>query len=518
MTIVKRFFMYKEDTVLVVNGYEIDAKTLLRRTRLEEQRRFNLRKQFGAAADMFLKASSSKEKPEDQAAADLIAEKAFYKAAEHLIPTIPKKLIQQKLVDRNFIYKNAGGLIPMGAISHEGIDLDELKDELESQGLTLHWFDRELQEAVTRHYAEELLAAAAITSSSMVAEEIARTAQRNYLIGILPESAIAGTLVEPTAAQLEQFFTKQQTSKTYWSPEKRSATVWTISPDAYAITISSDEIADEYRRNKQEYAETNAEGKIVYKPLAQVSDAISKKLSATKFRRLFALEAQRAVQDEQARQQLLEKRGAKKDELRMVTRKDTALSGKLFGLKKGESALLLDDAQGGLTGTIITCNDITSAAPLSLAEAKQTVLSDYRLEQKIRKLAEAIDKLGQMPTSKLKSAFEEQGGSLKTVTISNFQDEAAWENKTGQKALPVRSAQLLTKPGQTLYDVGEKEAVLLRLSAVTESNDAVAVKEAKRTTERRHEHALSTGLVASLVEGAKLKHIKPNLHQSAEDF
>lgn len=243
---------HRADSIATVNDQDIGYMEYRRKLAQIQQMVQEVRKMYGAHADMVLKMWGLDKNPHEAVMEGLIGEKVFQSAADGIGSHVSKEYMHTKLRDPFFVREFLGGLVPPQALTKNGIDTVALKYNLERQGISEDEFEESLKEAMKRVLFQRLLEGALYVPRSALRDIYAQEFLKRK-VGILAVSFdeyLKRAQVQKLAdAEIEKYYDKHK--EEYRIPEKRSAKLYTFEPETYGITIPEKDIESAYHKRKQ---------------------------------------------------------------------------------------------------------------------------------------------------------------------------------------------------------------------------------------------------------------------------
>ncbi|MGE0207257.1 MAG: peptidylprolyl isomerase [Candidatus Babeliales bacterium] len=254
-SIFQKGFSSSPGSFLNINGKSVSRKEYEQRLLREQDRLYMLRQQFGKYADTLLKMYGFTN-PQDVAEHALINETLMQKVADELNLDVTSDFIMQKLYNPSFVVNELAEAVPLQVLDQKGnINMLALTQWLQRQGKSMAEFEQDLEKAFKRKVAADIIGASAFVSPQEVKEYfIAEYLKKKYSIIELPFEVYLKKAREHkfSEQEIQDFFTKENTQhKRYWTPETRTASVWTFEPTAYGVTVKESDIESYYEKNKQ---------------------------------------------------------------------------------------------------------------------------------------------------------------------------------------------------------------------------------------------------------------------------
>jgi len=250
--------------VVTVNGKAIDYGVFTRKVVDEQERMRALRAQYGAYADLLMQLMHASSDPKVAAIDSAIRESLLNQAAGSLSLSISPEYSADKLRDMMFLQKELSDVVPLFVLEAPGvINLRSLRVYLQRSGISTEQFDELVEQAIKRHLLAELVSSADYIPSFEV-ERLFRkdhVAKKYSYMHITLDQMRAEVKKEgATDAQLKAFYDRQNASRHYAIPEKRSAKLWTFDAKEFGIAIPEQDIEEYYQKNKaRQFVQTPAQ-------------------------------------------------------------------------------------------------------------------------------------------------------------------------------------------------------------------------------------------------------------------
>lgn len=241
----------------IINGRTIMSNDFDRKVIDFEERLQMMRAEYGPYADQLMAAMGISSNPKALAAQGLMREVLLDSVADDLDIKVHPAYVQQTIDNISGAYQELSDLIPARAIDmrNGSIQIEPLRRHLLQYGLTMADFDARLEQALKRKMTGNLVAAAAyVPRFELESEYSMQYLPKTFSIMTIPKSEIYAELKKEDIPEsdIQAFFDrKNKANQAYWIPEKRTVTVWTITPQSYGITVSEEEINRYYQENKE---------------------------------------------------------------------------------------------------------------------------------------------------------------------------------------------------------------------------------------------------------------------------
>lgn len=263
--LVSRLISGRTDVVATVNGHDVTVVEFARR--LTEIQNFisQIKQTQGVNADEVLKMWGLDKRPHEFALEGLIGEKVMKSAGRSLGAQIHPEYVQSKIKDPYFVYQHLRGIIPPEAMSGGTINPRALQANLDRLGISEADFDDLLHDALLRAFLFNLVEAGLyIPDDALKNGYISQEVKKKYAVLPLARSRYVQKAKEtPLSDQdIENYYSIKAHQETYRIPEKRSAKVWSFSPETFGLAISDSDLTMAYNRNKRSYVKKPEQVKV----------------------------------------------------------------------------------------------------------------------------------------------------------------------------------------------------------------------------------------------------------------
>jgi parvulin-like peptidyl-prolyl isomerase len=240
-----------------VNGRDIFFNDFERKVVDFEERLQMMRAEYGPYADQFMAAMGINTNPKVLASQGLMREVLLDNTADQLDIQVHPEYVQQAIDNISSSYHELSDLIPARAIDmrNGSIQTEPLRRHLYQYGLTMADFDAKLEQGLKRKLTGNLIANAAYVPKFELENEYSmQHVPKTFSVMTIPKSEILAEIKKDVISDndIQTFFDrKNKANQAYWVPEKRTVTVWKITPQSYGITVSDEEISRYYEENKE---------------------------------------------------------------------------------------------------------------------------------------------------------------------------------------------------------------------------------------------------------------------------
>lgn len=233
-------FLQSTDAVALVNGRPISQLEFDSRIAAEERKIAAYRERFGEMADSILAMIGMSKNPRETALESLIQEKILLGVADDLHIVLSPQYVVQRLKDPQLLFGLFGEMIPQSLLDKQGnLQYDRMSVFLKHQGLTVGLFEQAVEDLLRDSLVATLAQGASyVTNAAHLEKEYQDYAPKTYAVLTVPLNSYlkqeAGQQI--TDDQAQAFFLQENRHKRYWTPELRSATVWTFDQKSYDVT------------------------------------------------------------------------------------------------------------------------------------------------------------------------------------------------------------------------------------------------------------------------------------------
>ena len=240
--------------IALVNGVEITRQVFQQAVAQEDRQISHIRQQYGKNADLYMKVMGINPNPQINAANRLIHTELVDQFAHNMNIHIAHGYLEARLADPRFLMQEAGEILPQEAFTPQGtLDIYAALEYLKSTG-QMPALERQLEDKLKKQFAVLMLQSAFFVPSYTVKQmyiEQKLAKKFSYQTFSLDTFLVAEKTKGATDAQLKAFFNEQnKLAKRYWTAEKRSAALWTFSPENFGVTVEKNELDAYYGKNK----------------------------------------------------------------------------------------------------------------------------------------------------------------------------------------------------------------------------------------------------------------------------
>ena len=361
-----------------------------------------------------------------------------------------------------------GSLVPAYVFDGYGsLNQKALVAYLQRQGMTIADFENEVITMMRRMLVMSLVSTAAYVPTAVAYEAFTKdNAERTFEVISLSLDSYIKTeqKTPPTDEELQVFFdTQNQLSRRYFVPEKRSGTVWHITPEAYSL-----------EKNDQ-----------------------------ARFKKLFTADVRRILDgDGGTLTTFVKDKKAKEEKLASTVKRGGSAIKALFSLTAPGTRDFVVDATGGY---IVELSDIVPAHTPSFDKLKKEVLEDYYKDKALVQLAADIEEgvtIARQDLEKL-NEFISQKKASKEIVKGSLEE-------LNKKGLPGQRLASLLHPGEVIGMRTKSGAALVILKDIAIKNkDAFSEKlpELYASLYRQEAQQLGYAVVADLQKNAKINFI-----------
>lgn len=384
--------------------------------------------------------------------------------ANQLHISLHKDFVAQSLRNPQVVYQLFSDVIPYHLFDRQGnLDVDRLKLFLQRQGKTIESLDALIEDVMKRQLVLNLVKNAAVVSPADITEfRLKNDAPKTFAVTTISYAPYVKALEKNQlpAEEVHAYFTKHNTmSHRYWSPEKRSGTVWTFKQKGYDVGSSKSAKDFEERFTKEVQGLLTAPREALA-TFAQQKNGAHHQVTGT---------VQNDAQEVQT----------------------------LFSLMQGRRNAYVQDG----VGYIVELTAIEKSAALPFEKVKPEILQDMYQEQARNKVSQILSKLSAGDIHDL-GLVE---GSLKTVTVKTFPGDDAQLASLQKQGIATDKMKRMFRQGQHFTGSSETMGYAVELSQV-----GASVGKGEETTamiaslERENEGRITHDFIASLREHATI--------------
>lgn len=233
-------FLQSTDAVALVNGRPISQAEFTSRITAEERKISAYRERFGEMADSILAMIGMSKNPRETALENLIQEKILLGVADDLKIALDPKFVAQRLQDPQLLFGLFGEMVPQFLLDKRGcLQYDRLTAFLKRQGMTVGMFEQSVEDMLRDGLVASLAqGASVVTKADLLEKQYQAYAPRTFAVVTVP---LAEYIKKEGAKQIsddqaQTFYLQENKHRRYWTPELRSATVWSFDQKSYDVT------------------------------------------------------------------------------------------------------------------------------------------------------------------------------------------------------------------------------------------------------------------------------------------
>ncbi len=323
-----------------VNGIDISRNDFDRKVMASEEHMRMIRAEYGQYADQLMQAMGMPTNPSLIAYEAVIREALLDQVADALNIKVHPEYVVYFLENIKNPYHDLNDLIPPYAIDPRtgGINREIMQQHLRRSRMSVSEFEEKLEQSLKRKLTSNLIAHATYVPLFELENEYGlRYLPKTFSVMTISKNEIYAEIKKDVISEndLETFFNrKNKANEAYWTPERRSVRVWSVTPHTYGISVTDEEVTHYYEQYKERDFVAQA-------PTVQVRNILLKASNAAEF-------SAAHEKAQQLRQSLLANPGefaARAKEL--SADKETAGNGGLMKpFAKGDTAIDLTLAKG----------------------------------------------------------------------------------------------------------------------------------------------------------------------------
>jgi parvulin-like peptidyl-prolyl isomerase len=227
----------------------------MRKSILHEERINALRGQFGPQADMLFASMGIPVNPKEFATNAVIQDALIEQVARHVGLHIGSDYIAEKLSNPLFVRQELAELIPLAAFNQMGVlDARALHYFFKRAGISMDDFEQKVGDVLLKRATLAMLGLGSYVPYAVVRNQYALdNSLKKFSVLTFPFERVLQEEKKSaiTESDLKAFFdARNEQSRAYYVPEKRSGIAWKLKAEDYNVSISDHEIEDYYENNK----------------------------------------------------------------------------------------------------------------------------------------------------------------------------------------------------------------------------------------------------------------------------
>jgi parvulin-like peptidyl-prolyl isomerase len=244
-----------------VNGEDIGILEFKRKFADIQNMIRDIRQAYGAQADIVLKMWGFDKRPDELVLDGLINEKVIKSVTSRLGAQVSNEYVQAKLRDPYFVRQYLSGIIPAQALHGGTLDTAALEYSLERQGISHEEFDEKLGDTLLQFFLFKLIEGGSYVPQGALEDAYrAQYLKKKYAYLTLPRSRYSAKAKEQkiTDSEVKTYYAKSENQASYRVPEKRSAKVWSFSPESFGVAVTDKDLETAYQRTRRSYIKNPA--------------------------------------------------------------------------------------------------------------------------------------------------------------------------------------------------------------------------------------------------------------------
>lgn len=255
----------RPDIIATVNGHDITYLEFSRKVNEIQNFVQQIKQTQGVDADEVLKMWGLDKRPHEFVLEGLVGEKVMKSVGRNLGAHVHPEYMQAKLTDPYFVYQHLKDIVPPEAMRGGTINVRALQTNLERQGISESEFEELLHDALLRTLLFNLIEVGLYLPDEVLKDAyISYEVKKKYAYLPLARSQYVKKAreVQLPEADIQGYYSIKANQENYRISEKRSAKIWTFTPDAFGLTISEEDSKMAYNRSKSSYIKKPEEAKV----------------------------------------------------------------------------------------------------------------------------------------------------------------------------------------------------------------------------------------------------------------
>jgi hypothetical protein len=458
------------NAVAVFGDYPVSQKMYRSTVSRVQHEIEDIRRRMGDYADQMLEASGlASQKPEEIAMQLLRSQKTMVCAADKVgLHTISPDYVARKSSDVNFATHYLADLIPAYLFAGAELNPASMKKYIIRQGLS----ETDYAELIQDRFKGILLMGLVPTVSYQphASRYVAFLKQNGVYtfesVTVPLAPYIAKARKQPVDAKvLREYYTSQNTAhKRYWTPEKRSGTIWTFAPEGYGVEISKTDEQLYYGEHRQEFGA---------KTFEEAQKDITERLKFERFMTRFNADVSRmsahfTSNPKEFTEFCARHKGVSRQVSDLMVSKIEEPADELYALFSlpGIGSMQVVESSG--KGMIVVLDSMQKSVCPPYEQVAQQVEQDFYKEKAAQELATVLDGLVDQAGAKDFVALVEkklEGATRATIGPVAAQAQEQWQKLAKQK-LPAKRMKNMVHVNDALAYLQDESGVLIYLKDI----------------------------------------------------
>lgn len=241
-----------EDWALKVNGIEVPYNIYASELAMVRQYISMLRAQYGQFAEYLLQSMGFSD-PQSMTLQQLINQQLMISGYKSQGIVVGEETVNQKLNDKKFVEDVCGDLLPSFLYRDGIIDNNLLKNYLQQRGMTIDQLQDRIHERVATQFMQQSLEQLSYIPSATIYDVVAtHNANKELALVRMPLAQYKKVVSADLSDEQVKAFYEQENMRAqrYYTPEKRSGSIWEFDAAGYGITVDNDAIERYYEEHK----------------------------------------------------------------------------------------------------------------------------------------------------------------------------------------------------------------------------------------------------------------------------
>jgi peptidyl-prolyl cis-trans isomerase D len=240
------------DWALKVNGTEISYHTYASELAMIRNYISMVRSQYGQFADYLLQSMGFSD-PQQMTMQQLITQQLMVHGIKAQGISVGQDAVSKKLGDKKFVEESCGDLLPAFVYKDGVVDNNLLKSYLQQRGMTIDQLQERIHDRVANSFMQHALETLSyIPAATVEALHATHNATKELAIVRMPLAQYKKTVAADITDEQVRAFYEQENARAqrYYTPEKRSGTIWEFDASGYGTSVDADAVERYYEEHK----------------------------------------------------------------------------------------------------------------------------------------------------------------------------------------------------------------------------------------------------------------------------
>ncbi len=241
-----------EDWALKVNGTEVPYSVYASELAMVRQYISMLRAQYGQFSEYLLQSMGISD-PQTTTMQQLINQQLMVYGYKAQGIAVGQETVNQKVSDKKFVEDACSDLLPAFIYRDGVVDNNLLKNYLQQRGMTIDQLQERIHERVATQFMQQSLEQISYIPAATIHDVVAtHNANKELALVRMPLAQYKKVVsADLTAEQVKAFYEQENMrAQRYYTPEKRSGSIWEFDAAGYGITVDNDTIERYYEEHK----------------------------------------------------------------------------------------------------------------------------------------------------------------------------------------------------------------------------------------------------------------------------